>query len=153
MKLHELKLFEEPIPSTTAEQLWQENGEGSAQFISKSIFLARPSEEKEGEYEVYSEQGNKRKLYGVLSEEDFESAFTQLRPNEKPDVEGFLTYRFADVYDAFKYGGDTIKVTLSDGVVEKLSKGDYLLRQESGDEFIYTIEKANYFDNNYMKKV
>jgi len=33
-----------------------------------------------------------------------------------------------------------------------MNKGDYLLRQTSGDNFIYTVEKANYFDNGYVKK-
>jgi len=34
----------------------------------------------------------------------------------------------------------------------KLSTGDYLLRQDDGNDFVYSVERANYFDNGYVKK-
>ena len=61
--------------------------------------------------------------------------------------------------DAFKYEGDPVKVTIDkapegeeSGQTLKLNKGDWLLRQDEGNDFVYTIERANYFDNNYSKK-
>jgi hypothetical protein len=161
VKLHELKpLFEEPISTRMAEELWSEHGSGAAQYIGTTIYYARPIEGKSDSqrrqlFEVFFVDKGKRKRYGVMNEEDLTAAFVPFRPNQLPDAEGFLSYRSADVFDAFKYSGDTVKITLGDDVAEipvKLNKGDYVLRQDDGDNFTYTIEKDSYFSTNYVKK-
>ncbi|WP_407303742.1 hypothetical protein [Acinetobacter sp.] len=160
MKLSEIKLFEEPIETRAAEELWQENGSEAAEYITTTVYFVRPISDKKGMYEVlYDEQG-KRKTYGTMNKEDLDASFALMRPNQQPDAEGFLTYRSGDVYEAFKYGGDPVKVTLGaskddespGGLTVKLSKGDFILRQDNGDEFTYTVEKANYFSNQYTRK-
>jgi len=160
MKLSEIKLFEEPIETRSAEELWQENEGNSAQYITTTVYYVRPIADKKNMFEVlYDEQG-KRKTYGTMSKEDLDASFALMRPNQQPDAEGFLTYRSADVYDAFKYTGDPVKVTLGaskddespGGMTVKLNKGDYMLRQDNGDEFTYTVERANYFGNQYVRK-
>lgn len=161
MKLSEIKLFEEPIETKSAEGLWSENEGDSAQYITTTVYYVRPIANKKGMFEVLYDEGGKRKSYGTMTKEDLDAAFAPMRPNQQPDAEGFLTYRSGDVYDAFKYNGDPVKVALSGsaggetppgGQTAKLSKGDFLLRQDNGDEFTYTVEKANYFGNLYVKK-
>lgn len=160
MKLSEIKLFEEPIATRTAEELWEENEGDSAQFITTTVYYVRPIEGKKGMFEVLFDDKGKRKTYGTMNQEDLDASFAPLRPNQQPDAEGFTTYRSGDVYDAFKYNGDPVKVALgasadSDspgGLTVKLSKGDFMLRQDNGDDFTYTVEKANYFSNSYIKK-
>lgn len=161
MKLSEIRLFEEPIPTRSAEELWSENEGESAQYITTTIYYVKPTEKKD-QFEVQYDDAGKRKRYGVLSKEDLTAAFTPIRPNQKPDAEGFVQHRSADVFDAFKYTGSPVKVVLSGdapldgeapaGETVKLSNGDYMLRQDTDDEFVYTIEKANFFDNGYVKK-
>ena len=162
MKLSEIKLFEEPIETRAAEELWSENESSSSQYITTTIYFVRPVADKKGMFEVlYDEQG-KRKPYGTMTKEDLDASFALMRPNQQPDAEGFLTYRSGDVYEAFKYGGDPVKVSLAampdgeksptGGVTVKLAKGDFLLRQDTGDEFVYTVEKANYFGTQYVQK-
>jgi hypothetical protein len=160
MKLHELKLFEEPIQTRSAEEIWAELGSDASQFITTTVYYVRPLRGDANRYEVLFDDKGKRKPYGVMDEEDLNAAFAPIRPNQRPDAEGFLAYRSADVYDAFKYGGDPVKVTLGastdgenpGGQTVKLNKGDYLLRQDDGNDFTYTVERANFFDNNYTKK-
>lgn len=160
MKLSEITLLEEPIPTRTAEELWGENEGDSAQFITTTVYYVRPIEGKKGTFEVLYDDKGRRKTYGTMSQEDLDASFAPMRPNQQPDAEGFLTYRSGDVYDAFKYAGDPVKVSLSasadeespGGLTVKLSKGDFMLRQDNGDEFTYTVEKANYFSNSYVKK-
>jgi hypothetical protein len=160
MKLSEITLLEEPIPTRTAEELWSENEGDSAQFITTTVYYVRPIEGKKGTFEVLYDDKGRRKTYGTMSQEDLDASFAPMRPNQQPDAEGFLTYRSGDVYDAFKYAGDPVKVALSasadeespGGLTVKLSKGDFMLRQDNGDEFTYTVEKANYFSNSYVKK-
>lgn len=160
MRLSEIKLFEEPIPTQTAEEVWAENESEATQFITTTVYHVRPISDKKGMFEVLFDDKGKRKTYGTMNQEDLDASFAPMRPNQQPDAEGFLTYRSGDVYDAFKYGGDPVKVTLSaskdedvpGGQTVKLSKGDFMLRQDNGDEFTYTVEKANYFSNQYVKK-
>ena len=156
MKLSEIKLFEEPIETKSAEDLWSENEGDSAQYITTTTYFVRPISGKNGMYEVLYDEAGKRKTYGTMNKEDLDAAFAPMRPNQQPDAEGFLTYRSGDVYDAFKYNGDPVKVTLSGeespAQTVKLAKGDFLLRQDSGNEFTYTVEKANYFSNQYVRK-
>ena len=160
MKLSELKLFEDQLETKTAEDLWNENEDSSAQYITTTVYFVRPSENKKGMFEVSYDNEGKRQTYGVMNKEDLDASFALIRPNQQPDAEGYLTYRSADVYDAFKYTGDPVKVELgkpadrssSSDIVVKLQKGDFMLRQAEGDNFTYTVEKANYFSNQYVKK-
>lgn len=160
MKLHELKLLvEEPISVRTSEEVWEEGESGAAQYITTTVYYVRPVKDDEDKFEVLYDDKGKRKTYGTMDEEDLDASFAPIRPNQRPDAEGFLTYRSADVYDAFKYEGDPVKVTIDkapegeeSGQTLKLNKGDWLLRQDDGNDFVYTIERANYFDNNYSKK-
>lgn len=160
MRLSEIRLFEEPIETKTAEDLWSENESSSAQYITTTVYFVRPIAGKKGMYEVLYDEEGKRKTYGTMNKEDLDASFALVRPNQQPDAEGFLTYRSGDVYDAFKYNGDPVKVQLgtpadsssSADVVVRLNKGDFMLRQTTGDEFTYTVEKANYFSNAYVKK-
>lgn len=154
MKLAEIKLLEEPIPTRSAEELWAENSGSAAQYITTTIYFVRPVEGKKDLFDVMYDEAGRRKKYGTLNKEDLNAAFTPVRPNQRPDAEGFLQYRSADTYDAFKYSGDPVKVMLSEepGETVKLNRGDWLLRQDDGDNFTYTVEKAAYFDNSYTKK-
>lgn len=161
MKLSEIKLFEEPIETKSAEDLWSENEQDAAQYITTTVYFVRPLEGKKGMFEVLYDEAGKRKSYGTMNKEDLDASFALMRPNQQPDAEGFMTYRSGDVYDAFKYTGDPVKVTLNTnpegeaapaGINVKLNKGDFMLRQDNGDEFTYTVEKANYFSNAYARK-
>ena len=157
MKLSEIKLFEEPIPTVAAEEVWSSGSAEAAQYITTTVYYVRELDTDQFEV-LYDKMGN-RKAYGKMDKEDLEAAFAPMRPNQKPDAEGFLTYRSADVFDAFKYGGDPVKVSIDKapegevgGQTVKLNLGDWMLRQDDGNDFIYTAERAVYFDNNYTKK-
>ena len=159
MKLSELKLFEEPIQTMTAEDVWSQGGDDVAQYITTTVYHVRPVEGAANKYEVLFDINGKRKSYGTLDQEDLQAAFAPMRPNQKPDAEGFLTYRSADIYQAFKYTGDPVKVVIdkasageTNGQTVKLSTGDYLLRQDDGSDFIYSVERDSYFSNGYVKK-
>jgi len=160
MKLHEIKLFEEPVPTRTAEEVWGEGEGEAAQYITTTVYYVRPLEGEKDQYEVLYDDRGKRKTYGKMDEEDLDAAFAPVRANQRPDAEGFTQYRSADLYSAFKYGGSPCKVSIEDPQAGeagpqtvKLNTGDWMLRQDDGKDFIYTVERANYFDNSYTKKV
>lgn len=159
MKLHELKLFEEPIQTRTAEEIWTDGEAEAGQYVTTTVYYVRPIEGEKDQYEVLFDDQGKRKTYGKMDEQDLDAAFAPVRANQRPDAEGFTQYRSADTYSAFKYNGEPVKVTL-DAAPEgeagpqtvKLNTGDWVLRQDDGKDFIYSVERANYFDNSYMKK-
>jgi hypothetical protein len=159
MKLQELKLFEEPIETRQAEELWDENESDSNTYITTTVYYIKPHPKSDDRFDVFYDENGTRKLYGTLKGEDVSASFAPVRPNQKPDAEGYLTYRSGDVYDAFKYNGEPVKVVLATGKdgkagsTAKLNKGDYLLRLDDGNNFTYSVEPGAKFDNSYTKKV
>ena len=155
MKLHEIKLFEEPIETKSAEDVWTENESSAASYITTTVYFIRQLDPKVDKYEVTYDDAGKRKTYATMDKADLDASFTPVRPNQQPDAEGFTAYRSAEAFDAFKYNSDPLKVTLdgdSVGQTVKLNKGDYLLRQDNGNDFTYSVERANFFDNKYARK-
>lgn len=151
MKIREL--FEEAIPIVSADSLWQENADSASQYITTNIYQVKELESDGTKvYQVFLDKGGRRKSLGKVSQDRFDKSYTPVRGNQKPDAEGFIVYRDASEFEAFKYQGDTTKVELSNGTSVKLMKGDYILRQTDGDEFVYSVEPSKYFDQNYTKK-
>lgn len=144
MKLNEL-ITEEAIEVLSAEEVWK-NGTVTT-FIPTSIYSAR---KEEGKWAVYKEDG-KRKLVDRFDSAAFEELYAPVRPNQKPDAEGFKTYRDNVEIEAVKYDGDTVKVSIGSGT-KKLRKGNYLVRQEGEDSFSYTVRDAKYFESDYEVK-
>jgi hypothetical protein len=153
MKLSEIKLFEQPIQTVSAEDLWTQNASASAEYITTTIYYVKPAQGKSDSFEVMFDEDGSRKQYGVMNKSDLDAAFAPIRPNQSPDAEGYIMYRSSDIFDAFKNTGDPVLVTLdSSPETTKLNIGDYLLRHATGKDFTYTVERADYFDNSYVKK-
>lgn len=159
MKLTELKLFEGPIATITAEEAWAAGESTMAQYISATLYFVRPvTTGDKSKFEVMFDENGRRKLYATMDKEDLDASFTPVRPNQTPDAEGFIQYRTADAYDAFKWTGDPVKVTIQNSIdggrnfTVKVNRGDWLLRQDDGSNFVYTVERDSYFNNNFIRK-
>lgn len=148
-----LALREEAIEVKPASDVWSENRDSAKTYVTKTIFQVKETENDDGDkqYEVYSDTSGKRKLVNTLDSEDFKAAYSPVRPNQKPDAEGFTLYREDAEVEAFKYEGDTIKVDM-DGDKETLKKGMYLIRREEGDNFVYSVESAKFFEADYSEQ-
>lgn len=150
MKLFEIKNLQESIEVLPAQQVWDQNSESSTTFISRTVYLGRQNDSEK--FEVYIETGGKRKLYATMSETDFVQAFTKINNSSQPDVEGFEKYRDASDIEAIKYSGETVKLDAGHGKTLKLSKGDYLIKSDDGDDFVYFVETSTNFEGEYVKK-
>lgn len=147
-----LHLREEAIETKLASDIWKENKDKAKTFITNVTYLAREVKDSEPKkYEVFKDVDSKRKLVGKFATDDFEAAYAPVRANQKEDAEGYKMYRDAGDIEAFKYDGDTIKVDL-EGETGKLKKGDYLVRTSEGDNFVYSIETAKYFEDDYAEQ-
>ena len=147
-----LILREEAIESKLAADVWKENKDKAKTYITNVTYLAREVKESDPKkYEVYKDVDGKRKSVGKFETDDFEAAYVPVRANQKEDAEGYKMYRDAGDIEAFKYDGDTIKVDL-EGETGKLKKGDYLIRSTEGDNFVYSIETAKFFEDDYAEQ-
>jgi hypothetical protein len=145
-------LDEEAIEVRLASDIWSENKDFSKTFIPKATYMVRQKENSNPvEYEVFSKDGNKRKLVATMDTEDLEAAYVPVRSNQTPDVEGFTTYRDAIEVEAFKYEGDTVKADL-EGRKKTLKKGYYLIRTEDENAFKYDVQSSNDFEDAYSEK-
>lgn len=148
-----LTLNEEPIEVVAASDLWHENKSSVKTYVTNVTYLARRIKDSHPrKFEVYRDVDGKRQLVGKFSSGDFNATYVPIRPNQTEDAEGYKLYRDADEVEAYKHTGDLIKVDLEDGV-SKLKKGDYLIRTSSGDSFVYSIERAKFFDTDYVEKI
>lgn len=149
-------LSEEEIQTREPAEVWDENSSEVKTYITALTYLVRPiKDSKPAKFEVFYDEDGKRKSYGNISSEDLNAAFVPVRANQQADVEGFTLYRDADEFEAFKYLGDPVKINLGtgeDGGTTLMQKGDYLLRTVDGNDFVYTVEKARFFDSDYVKK-
>jgi len=87
MKLSEIKLFEEPIETKNAEDVWAEGEGDAASYITSTVYYVKPAA-KAGYFDVtYDDDNDQRKTYGTMTKQDLDSAFTPLRGNQKADAE------------------------------------------------------------------
>jgi len=147
-----LSLREEAIETVKAADLWKEHTDDTKTFIPSSVFLARPIDGSDGaRYEIFRDKDGTRKSVGKMDSDKFGLKYVPLRANQKEDAEGFKAYREDDDVEAFKHADDTIKVDL-EGQVGKLTDGDYLVRRTEGDNFVYSISKAETFEDDYSEE-
>lgn len=145
-------LAEEAIEVKAASDIWKESSDSSKTYIPRETVMVKKVQDSDPvEYEVYSDDGNKRKLIAKMDVEELESSYVSVRPNQKEDAEGFTVYRSSEELEAFRYDSDTVRVDL-DGSKATLKKGDYLTRITEDDEFIYDVQSAKEFEDSYMEK-
>jgi hypothetical protein len=143
-------LVEQTIETREAEELWSENETEAKTYASKALYLVKKSKTRgKATYDVFIEEGGKRTQFATLSHSELNDQFEPLRPDQTEDAEGFTKYREIGSVEAIKYPGPKVKINLS-GAIEKLGKGDYLIRTDNDDEFIYSVEKARYFNKDYV---
>lgn len=140
------KVNEEALDSTKAEDLWNDNKDKVSDYRTAFTYLVRPIEgSKPTRYEAFKVVGDKRTPAGKFTAQELSKTLQPIRPNQTPDAEGFTTYVDQDVVQAFQYKGDPIKVMLGD-VGQRLNDGDYVIRTNDGNNFVYSIDKAANFE-------
>ena len=141
---------EEAVETKPAADVWSENKDSSKTYVSNTVYFVKPV--KGGEkYEVSTEEGTTRKPFATVSKVDLDKSFTQIRPKQTPDAEGYTQYRDSAEVEAFKNDADTVKIDDS-GTVLLLSRGDYLVRKTDGENFTYEVKKAKDFEAHYAEK-
>lgn len=154
MLLKEIKnlLNEESLETKSAEDLWSENSDGAAEYVSTATYQVRPIKgSKPTMYEVFRVIGTNRKLFGKFNAVDLADTLKPIRPNQTPDAEDFTIYTDPGKVEAFKYSGDPVKVTLDDKSTVTLNKGDYMMRTVKGSSFEYNVEEAGDFEATLKK--
>jgi hypothetical protein len=145
------KMNEEALETKTAEDLWSENSDGATYFVSTTPYLVRQIKDTSPvQYEAFSIEGDVRKPFGKFTADTLKKVLEPSRSGQKPDAEGFTTYRDPNKVEAFQYKGDPIKVMM-DKIGGRLNDGDYLVRSNDGNDFTYTIEKASSFEASLTK--
>lgn len=151
MKLHELKnLREEALDTIKAEDLWAENE--AAEYRSSTTYLVKQIKDvKPTMFEVFAVNGDQRKPYGKFNSAELLKVLQPIRANQNPDAEGFTTYIDKETVEAFQYSGDPVKVMLGSPGGQRLSKGDFVIRSNDGNDFVYSIEPASTFKATLVK--
>ena len=148
-----LTLREEAIEIKMATDVWKDGKDSIKKFIPTAVYQVKEIEDSDpSKYEVYTDKNGKRKLVGKFDSEQLEDLYLPVRANQKEDAEGYTIYRDTVEVEALKYEGDTVKLDLGGDGTEKLTSGDYLLRESDDDTFTYSIQDAKYFEVDYSEK-
>jgi len=142
-----IDLSEEAIEVESAENVWKASKDSAKTYISNTAYFVKQLKD-DSEFEVMIDTAGKRKFFAKLSNIDLKKSFTPMRPNQTPDVEGYVQYRDIEQVEAFAYSEDTVKLN-TDAL---LNKGDYLVRKIDGNDFIYEVQKARDFEASYSEK-
>lgn len=157
MKLNELKftrftLSEEALETKKAEDLWSENADSASWFISNTQYLVRPIKDTSPvKYEAFAVEGSTKTPFGKFTADELKSTLEPIRSGQKPDAEGFTIYVDPNKVQAFQYSGDPIKVMLGKEGGARLSAGDYMVRSNDGNNFLYAVETAASFEATLTK--
>lgn len=150
--------LDQPIKESQLEQkeasaVWDENKDDASTYEITTKFLIKPSEEKKGFYDVFElTENGKRKFQDSYKEVQIDQLFRPASSTSKADVEGFKEYLLQGTVEAIKWNQDPIEI-MTDGVTFTLKKGDYLLRELDGKEFVFTVENRGTFESSPRKKV
>jgi hypothetical protein len=144
---------EDALDTKSAEDLWSENADSAAEYRTAAQYLVRPIKgSNPPSFEAFEVTGNQRKPFGKYNAKELDGVLSPIRAGQTPDAEGFTVYVDAESVEAFQYDGDPIKVVLGDEGGQRLSKGDYVIRTNDGNDFKYSIDKASSFEAT-LKKV
>lgn len=97
---------------------------------------------EEGQYVVKKpEQSNKQKL---IDSKDFEEKYELVNPSEKPDAEGFASYRLKDEILAFQYNeNETLDINVS-GHTIKIEPEDYVGHKANDAKKLIVMSKTDF---------
>jgi hypothetical protein len=162
MKLHEIKtiktdiprdhtgkaLKEEALETQKIEDVWAENADSAKYYKNSTQYQVRQIEgSNPPKYEAFAIIGDERKPFGKFSTEELKATLEPIRAGQKPDAEGFTTYVDPEKVQAFQYSGDPLKVLFDKKTGGgRLTNGDYVVRTNDGNSFMYAIEKASTFE-------
>jgi hypothetical protein len=144
-----LTIREEAIAVMQPEDVWADNKDGVITYITSTIYFVKQIEDSDPKkWEVLKDVDGTRKKVGTFDTAELEDLYVPVRANQKPDAEGYILHRDNLEVQAVRYGADTVKL---DGL-KKLRAGDYLIRREGGDDFIYSVQDPKYFEQDYIEK-
>ncbi len=147
-----VQVKEESLETKQADELWSEVSGDAVDFVSTSTYMVRRVEgSTPSKYEVFRVIGTSSKPFGTFNAKELADTLKPLRPNQTPDVEGFVIYTDPSRVEAVKYQNDPVKVEITDGKAVVLNKGDYFVRTVDGSNFSYSVEPASDFEAT-MKK-
>lgn len=143
---------EEALETFTAEDLWSENADSAAWYISNTQYLVRPIKDTSPvKYEAFAIEGSTKMPFGKFTADELKNTLEPIRSGQKPDAEGFTTYVDPNKVQAFQYQGDPVKVLLGKEGGARLSAGDYLVRSNDGNNFMYAVDRAAAFEATLTK--
>lgn len=143
---------EDALDTNTVEDLWDANKDKSSWYGSTAQYIVRPIKDTNPvQYEAFTVNGDTRKPFGKFTAEKLAKALEPIRAKQTPDAEGFTSYVDPDKVEAFQYKGDPIKVVLGKEGGARLNNGDYVIRSNDGNNFVYSIEKSSTFEASLQK--
>jgi hypothetical protein len=163
MKLQELKLTEEVGGKN--KKLFDENSDNLVEYMKKQLFDIRKAEK--GEHVHITIKGKPRttktanegdyvlrlhddiEQVDLIDGEDIQGTYEQIQPGAKEDAEGYITYREIGEYEAFKYAGEQTYIYTDWNTKQKLSAGDYLVRDADDPNASGFVVPAAEFDKHF----
>lgn len=142
---------EEALETQNIEDVWAENSDSASYYKNSTQYQVRQiTGSNPPKYEAFAVVGDQRKPFGKFTTDELKSTLEPIRAGQKPDAEGFTTYVDPEKVEAFKYSGDPIKVMIGK-TGGRLTSGDYVVRSNDGNNFLYSIEKASTFEATLTK--
>lgn len=150
-----IKLLSEADAPTSETKLlsdvWDENADSIASFRPIQKFAAKPA--GNNMVELYSVNGDSRKLIKKISSGDLAAKYVELKKGDKTDAEGFTMYTLNGNLEAIKYMGESVIVSNGGEHTTPLANGDYLVKRPHGEGFEFLVVQTQEFESKYEEVV
>lgn len=150
---------EEPAPPSSFKDLFDKNSDKMKTYSRAELFDAKEltgEEEfkskgrvipvKKGQYLLRNHDDVKK--IKIVPSKIFSSDYETVRPNARPDAEGFLLVRPSGAVQAFEYTEEPIEIENSEKEKVTVKRGYFVVRYEDDEEGGWLVPK-NEFKNTY----
>lgn len=136
-EIHGGLFFEEQAEAIQVSKFWEDNKNQAKTYIARDVFYVKLGDH--GKYDIYSVSPNEQKQkVDSLSKADLDIGYAKSSADQRPDAEGFQTYRSNRKITAIQNTEDDIILAVN-GRSLPFPKDDFLIKRIQGSSFVYRI--------------
>lgn len=153
--VEEPKKEDEPDEPDTIDSLFEANTDKVKEYhpiktwdakklVTDTVIIAngKRTKGKAGDYVIRNHDNIKE--FRLATEEEYGAQYTQIRPSDDPDAEGFVMVKESSKVKAFKYEGDDVTVKNGKDEEVEVTDGVYVVKYVNQKDSGWTVDAGEF---------